>query len=235
MTEDEWNRQAARLSAAWPSTPMDETRSRVYYDALTDLDGSAIEQAVDRVLREAHESLPARGVLRARATGTTTGEGEPAMRSDQEEREGRRPWLGVLFGILGLFPLALWFGIRSLIDRKRAKTEGRQPPGELWAAITAVILGVIALVLTPIMIAYAFSEGPNGGDYLTRAELEASIVREGEFGGDAEKIRPTSANCVERDTWGGEYRCIVEFRGGFQQTYEVTVAKDGNWVAEPTG
>lgn len=213
---------------------MDETRRRVYYEALADLDGSAVEQAVDQVLREAHEALPAPGVIRTRATETAIGAEQTPTDSDQEEREGRRPWLGVLFGILGLFPLALWFGIRSLIDRKRAKAEGRTPPGELWAAITAIVLGAIALVLTPIMIAYAFSDGPNEGDYLTRAELEASIVREGEFGSDTDKIRATSASCVERDTWGGEYRCIVGFRGGFQQTYQVTVAKDGNWVAEPT-
>lgn len=259
MTRDEWEQQAIRISSAWPTPPMDDTRRDVYYDVLHDLPIEAVEKAVSSLLREARESVPAPGVIRAHAeqvavpVSVEVPAGIPGLpspptpaarapeaadvsvtgkRSDQEEREGRRPWLGVLFGILGIFPLALWFGIRSLIDRKHAIEAGRKPAGDTWAALTAIVLGTISLIVVPIGVAYAFSEtNPNGGTYLTRPELEGSIKNQGVFGSDEQQVRVTEASCVEDSSDGSRYRCLVTFRGGIQQSYQVTVGKDGSWVA----
>jgi hypothetical protein len=259
VTRDEWEQQAIRIGSAWPTPPMDDTRRDVYYDVLHDLPIEAVEKTVSALLREARETVPAPGVIRAHAEQVampvsaqtpTVIPGLPSpqapavrtpaaadapmtgKRSDQEEREGRRPWLGVLFGILGIFPLALWFGIRSLIDRKHAVEAGRKPAGDTWAALTAILLGTIALMVVPIGIAYALSDtNPNGGTYLTRAELEGSIKNQGVFGSDEQQVRVTEASCVEDSSDGSKYRCLVTFRGGIQQSYQVTVGKDGSWVA----
>jgi len=257
VTRDEWDKQADRISGAWPTPAMDEARRDVYYEVLQDLEPDAIDEAITALLREAREVAPAPGVIRAHAervakpvavsgvagipglTGAPaspskvadTGD-EPERRSDQEEREGRRPWLGVLFGILGLFPLALWFGIRSLVDRKRAIEAGRKPSGDTWAALTAIVLAVISIAIYGALIAVNLSDtNPNGGTYLTRAELEGSIKSDGVFGADEQQIRVTDASCVEDSSDGSKYRCLITFRGGIQQSYEVTVGKDGTWIA----
>jgi hypothetical protein len=227
---------------------MDRNRSALYFELLQDLDHERVAETIDDLIASAGEELPTPAQIRARATARPAPEPVPApdpvtdaaTRNVEQERSARRPWLGILFGILGLFPLALWLGIKSHRERRRAIAEGREPIGDAWPPVTAITLGAIPLVALLVGATLALTgvilsdDGPNAGSYLTRSELEASIVDQGEFGSGPERLRALSANCVEDSTTGAKYRCIVDFRGGHSQSYAVTVSRDGNWVAEPT-
>ncbi|MGE3138442.1 MAG: hypothetical protein AB7I08_12340 [Thermoleophilia bacterium] len=194
MTEETWGRLADRLEAAWPSPPLDESRRAVYYEVLRDLDDQAVEQAVTGLLAEDRDTLPPPGAIKTRAAvvaeaspavvePTAGGEassdaveppagtsGEPT--GEELERIKRRPWLGVLFGIIGIFPVALWLGGKALADRKEAKDAGRKYPGETWAAVTALILGVWSVIWVAGVLIYVFDGGSNDGDSSASTGLE---------------------------------------------------------------
>lgn len=65
MTAAEWEAIAARLETAWPPFPLD--RRALYFEVLSDVDMHGVASAVDELLREGWEQLPAPGVIRQRA------------------------------------------------------------------------------------------------------------------------------------------------------------------------
>ncbi len=159
MTEETWGRLADRLEAAWPEQPMFRVRRDVYFEVLADLDDARVEAAVAEVLAEDRDRLPPPGAIRARAGAAVppppatvtqaygpvdTAPDDPAL--EELTRLRRRPWLGVLFGLIGIFPVAIWLGVRVLVDRERERNSGRRYPGETWAAITAIVLGLWGVV-----------------------------------------------------------------------------------------
>ncbi|MGD9696444.1 MAG: DUF4190 domain-containing protein [Thermoleophilia bacterium] len=233
MDRNSWERQADRLEAAWPSPPFDTVRRDVYWQALNDLDATVLEDAVTAALREDRATAPSPGALRrlAEPSGANTEPARGKPRTDAEEREARRPWLALMFGILGIFPLALWLGIKALRDRTRAKTEGREWTGQ-GAAIAAIVLGATSLVIAGIGLAIWLTDtNPNSGNYLTTTELETSITQDGQFGTGQDQLRVEDASCVPEGPDNRRFTCLISFRGGYQQAYTVTVAEDGTWVA----
>ena len=67
MDYDHWQRLADRLEAAWSAAGFPEDRRRLYYEVLADLPGDVVAAAVDELIRQDREQMPAPGVIRALA------------------------------------------------------------------------------------------------------------------------------------------------------------------------
>lgn len=67
VTHDEWGAIFSRMELTWGE--ISAHRRNHYFEILSDLDGAAVAGAVDRLAREARESVPPPGVIRDYAGG----------------------------------------------------------------------------------------------------------------------------------------------------------------------
>ena len=56
------------------------------------------------------------------------------------------------------------------------------------------------------------------------------LLAEADAGRSIDRVK--DATCVEDNSDGSRYTCLVDFRGGPRQTYTVTVEEDGTWEAD---
>lgn len=122
------------------------------------------------------------------------------------KRELNRPTWAVVLGVLGVFPLALYLGIRALMDRKRAIEEGRGYEG--WgtaSAVTGIILGLVTLASVGVFVV----SGIGGGDGSGTPAAASSASGQPDAGGNG------GAQPVDRPYAVGD-----EFRDG---NYKFTV------------
>ena len=93
-------------------------------------------------------------------------------RARARRHEENRPYWAVVTGVLGIFPVAIFLGVRALGDRRRALTEGRRYKGfgtaSAWIGIAlgsatgiALILAVAGALAGPIDDAEAEGAAPS--------------------------------------------------------------------------
>ncbi len=132
----------------------------------------------------------------APGNGGPPGPETPALVRALERRRARvlrheenRPYWAVVTGVLGIFPVAIFLGVRALGDRRRALTEGRRYKGfgtaSAWIGIAlgsatgiALILAVAGALAGPIDDAQAEGDGtlePVGYRYLGESFRDGSF------------------------------------------------------------
>lgn len=89
MTEEQWGPIAGRIALAWGA--FDEERRRLYFEVLEDLDASAVERAVDELIREGREQVPPPGVVRQLAVARSESAVVPDPMERTDEGAGSEP------------------------------------------------------------------------------------------------------------------------------------------------
>ncbi|MEV4343090.1 hypothetical protein AB0J83_01225 [Actinoplanes sp. NPDC049596] len=142
---------------------------------------------------------------------------------------GKPPGLGWV--IVGTAVIGALGAFIALSKAKKAAAVGVSST-RYWVAF-GVTLGVTWLVGVIVSV-LAFV---NASDPITPQWLQEPIVAQAKVTNDDGKVlKATDATRVAAsvDSQGaGAYQCLVDFEGGVQGSYRITVDSDGRWVTAP--